>query len=108
MSIEKMKQISQAEAEAVRIRTEAAAEAKRTLDAGRKEDLAVVEKARAEAEEAYRAAMARAEAEAAGAYEAHLKSVEQECGAMQALAQGHKEEAVKVIIGKVVGTSGNS
>lgn len=108
MSIENMRQISQAEAEAVRIRTDAAAEAKRTLDAGRKEAAAVVEKARAEAEEAYRAAMAQAEKEASGAYEEHLKSVEQECRTMQALAQGHKEEAVKVIIGKVVGTSGNS
>lgn len=108
MSIENMRQISQAEEEAVRVRKEAQAEAKRTLDAGRKEAAALLEGARARADEAYRQAMDRAEAKAQESYEEHLKAVGKECEAMRALAQGHKEDAVKVIIGKVVGISGNS
>ena len=47
-----------------------------------------------------------AEEQAQAAYEAHLKAVKEECAGMKAQAQGHKEEAVKRIIGKVVGTGG--
>lgn len=108
MSIENMKRISQAEAEAVKIRKDAEAEAKRTLDAGRKEAAALLEEAGRKADEAYRTAMAEAEGKAKDAYEQHLEAVEKECGEMRALAQGHKEEAIRVIMGKVVGTSGNS
>lgn len=108
MSIENMKRISQAEAEAVKIRKDAETEAKRTLDAGRKEAAALAEEASRKADEAYRSVMADAEAKARDAYEQHLKTVEKECEEMRASAQGHKEEAIRVIMGKVVGTSGNS
>ena len=50
--------------------------------------------------------LAKAEEEAREAYDAHLKAVKEECAGMKAQAQGHKEEAVKRIIGKVVGTGG--
>ena len=59
------------------------------------------------ADEAYRQALAKAEEEAREAYDAHLKAVKEECAGMKAQAQGHKEEAVKRIIGKVVGTGGS-
>jgi len=103
MSIDMMKQISQAEAQAVQLRADAQTEAKRTVDAGRKEAAAIVEDARKKADQAYREVMAQAEEMAQNAYEAHLDAVKTECEAMKTLAQGHKEEAVKLIIGKVVG-----
>lgn len=103
MSIDMMKQISQAEAEAVQLKADAQAEAKRTVDAGRKEATAVVDAARKNADQAYRRVMIQAEEEAQSAYEAHLEAVKTECEAMKTLAQGHTEEAVKLIIGKVVG-----
>ena len=97
MSIENMKMVSEAEAQT---------EARKTLDAGRKEAAALLETARVRADEAYRQALAKAEEEAREAYDAHLKAVKEECAGMKAQAQGHKEEAVKRIIGKVVGTGG--
>ena len=106
MSIENMKMVSEAEAQAVTIRTDAQTEARKTLDAGRKEAAALLEAARVRADEAYRQALAKAEEEAQEAYDAHLKAVKEECAGMKAQAQGHKEEAVKRIIGKVVGTGG--
>jgi len=76
-------------------------------EAARKEAAAVVEEARLKGDEAYRGVMEQAELEAQKAYEQHLKAVEQECSDMRAQAQKNKEKAVKLIIGKVVGASGN-
>ena len=106
MSIENMKMVSEAEAQAVTIRKDAQTEARKTLDAARKEATALLEAARVRADEAYRQVLSDAEEQAQAAYEAHLKAVKEECAGMKAQAQGHKEEAVKRIIGKVVGTGG--
>jgi len=103
MSIDMMKQISQAEAQAVQLRADAQAEAKRAVDAGRKEAAAMVEAARKKADQAYREVMDQAEKAAQRDYNDYLEAVKTECETMKTLAQGHKEEAVKLIIGKVVG-----
>ena len=63
MSIENMKMVSEAEAQAVTIRKDAQTEARKTLDAGRKEAAALLETARVRADEAYRQALAKAEEE---------------------------------------------
>ena len=73
MSIDMMKQISQAEAQAVQLRADAQAEAKRAVDAGRKEAAAMVEAARKKADQAYREVMDQAEKAAQRDYNDYLE-----------------------------------
>lgn len=108
MSIESMKRISECEAEAVSIRRQAQADARQTLDQGRKQAAEIVSDARRQAEENYRSVLSQAEAEAGDAYDERLRAVQAECESMKLEARARLPEAVKIITGKVVKSSGNS
>ena len=103
MSVENMKRISEAEAEADRIRKEASAEARRLVESGKKEAAALLEKKRSLSEKSYADAMAAAEEEAQSEYEAYLSEIRKECDMQKAMAESKKKKAVDYILGKVVG-----
>lgn len=107
MSIESMKRISDCEAEAVSIRKQAQTDARLVLDRGKKQAMEIVSEARKQAEENYQAVLNQAEAEAQAAYDARLQAVQTECDSMKAEARARLPEAVKIITGKVVKSSGN-
>lgn len=108
MSIESMKRISQAEEEAVSIRRQAQTEAKLTQDQSKKQAADIISAAKKQAEENYRAILAKAEEEAEAVFEGKLAAVQNECESMKSEARAKLPEAVKIITGKVVKSSGNS
>lgn len=107
MSIESMKRISECEAEAVSIRKQAQTDARLVLDRGKKQAAEIVAAAKKEATENYQAVLSQAEAEAQAAYDARLQAVRDECSSMKTEARARLPEAVKIITGKVVKSSGN-
>lgn len=107
MSIEHMKRISTAEEEAVSIRRQAQADVRKLTEKGRKDAADLLNEAKAKAEKRYQEVVRQAETEAQTAYDARLAEVAKECEAMKALAENKLSEAVGVIKGKVVNTSGD-
>ena len=103
MSIDYMKQISDAESEAVSVRKRAVTDARAIADQGRRQVEEILDQARGDADQKYQQVIRQAEAEAETAYQKRLQEVAEECDAMKAQAEKNLPEAVKVIIGKVVG-----
>lgn len=106
MSIENMKRISEAEDEAVSIRRQAQADVRKIAEQSKRDVAALLEKSRGDANAGYREKIQQAEAEAQDAYDKRLGEVASECEAMKTMARRHLPEAVSLITGKVVSTSG--
>lgn len=77
------------------------------LDQGKKQAEELVEAARKQAADDYRATLAQAEAEAGAAYDKSLAKVQKECSRMKSEARSKLPKAVEIITGKVVKSSGN-
>lgn len=107
MPIENMKRISETETQAASIRKTAAADARAIAAEAKKQAEQIVEQAHKDADTSYKAAMDVAEQEATAAFDAHLADVGKECGTMKNKASNKLPEAVQLIMGKVVNTSGS-
>ena len=107
MSIENMKRISAVEEEAVSIRRQAQADVRRLTEQSRKQVADLLENAKKQAESRYQEAIRLAESEAQAAYDERLAEVARECEALKTKAAGKLPEAVGLIKGKVVKSSGN-
>jgi|GEM_PF-637092 len=107
MSIENMKRISETETEAASIRKSAGNVARNIVDDAKKQAAALVEQAQTEADGKYKDAMDEAEREAAKDYDVRLAEVAEECAGMKERARAKLPDAVKLIMGKVVNTSGS-
>lgn len=103
-----MKRISECEDEAVSIRRQAQTDARLTLEQGKKQAAEIVSAAKSQAEENYRQTLNQVEAEAQLTYDERIRAVQDECVSMKAKARAKLPEAVKIITGKVVKSSGNS
>lgn len=107
MSIDNMKRISEAEAEAVSIRRQAQIDARRIAEQGKQAAESMVEAAKKTANAEYQKTIRQAEDVANALYERRLEEVAAECDAMKERAAAKLPDAVKVITGKVVNTSVN-
>ena len=107
MAIEKLKQISEAENEAVSIRRQAQSEARKIADTAKKQAQQLLAEAAVTADDGYRKAIHAAEEEAEKAYEARLLEIRSECKALKQEASARVPEAVRAITGKVVNNSGD-
>ncbi len=107
MSIESMKRIMESEDATVSIRKQAQADARQTLEQGRKQAEDLTEAAKKQADANYRTAMTEAEQKASALYEEKMSAVMAECERMKASAAEHVPEAVEMILGKVVNASVN-
>jgi len=107
MSIENMKRISDTETEAASIRKSAGTAARSVTEDAKKQAAVLVDQAQKEADGKYKEVMDGAEREAEQAYDARLKEVAAECAGMKERARAKLPDAVKLIMGKVVNTSGS-
>ena len=107
MAIEKLKQISEAENEAVSIRRQAQSEARKITDTAKQQAQQLLAEAAVTADDGYRKVVRAAEDEAQKAYETKLLEVRSECKALKEEASTRVPEAVRAIMGKVVNNSGD-
>jgi V/A-type H+-transporting ATPase subunit G/H len=102
MSLDAIKQVTQAETETKQRKADAAAAAKKLVadaeDAGKQ----TVRDARAKAEAEVKQQMAQAEARAAERAAGIVKQGKQECDALRNTAQGRLEQAADLIVRRVV------
>ena len=108
MSIAGIEKIRQAEDSAAAIRKSAEDEAGAIAEAAKKESRDILEEARRQADEDYKAAMDRAGSQADEFYESRISSEKDACAEIRKAAGKRLEEAADLIVGKVVGTYGNS
>ena len=107
MFIENMKRISEAEEEAVSIRKQAQADVRTLQDQSRRQAAEITETARKQADTRYQQVMRDAELKAEDAFRQTLAAVAEECESMKAKAQAKLPEAIQIIAGKVVNSSGS-
>ena len=107
MAIEKLRQISLAENEALSIRRQAQTEARRIADDAKKRAVELKMQAAREAEEEYKKVIRAAEEEAEKAYGERLEEIRSECEALKKEASLRIPDAVNAIKGKVVNNIGN-
>lgn len=108
MSIAGIEQVRAAEAEADRIRKSAEDEAAALVANSKREARKLVEDAEAAAQQEYKDLLAKAAKEADVLYENRTEEERKTCEEIKAAAGEHLPEAVAKIVGKVVGTYGNS
>lgn len=108
MSIAGIEQVRAAEAEADRIRKSAEDEAAALVANSKREARKLVEDAEAAAQQEYKEMLAKAAQEAEVLYENRTEEERKTCEEIKAAAREHLPEAVSAIVGKVVGTYGNS
>lgn len=104
MSIAGIEKIRQAEDSAAAIRKSAEDEAGAIAESAKKESRDILEEARRQADEDYKAAMDQADE----IYESRISSEKDACAEIRKAAGKRLEEAADLIVGKVVGTYGNS
>ncbi|MDD5875205.1 MAG: hypothetical protein PUC78_04935 [Baileyella intestinalis] len=108
MSIAGIEKVRQAEAEAAELRKSAEDEAAAIADSAKKESRAILDEAERQADESYKATLAQAEAEGERLYEDRISKEKEACLKFSEAASSRLEEAADLIVGKVVGTYGNS
>lgn len=102
MSLEAIKEVSQAEREASALRADRAAEARYVEAEAEKSGLAHLEEKRAEAEAKAAEIMKEAEAEAEQASRASLDLARKDCEALRQQAESRLGSAVDAIVGRIV------
>ena len=102
MAIEAIKKVTQIEQDAQKRRDAAAAEGKLLVADAQKAGRKLLEEKRQQAEAQARQMMQQAEAEAAQAAEVILADADKECQALKEAARDRLEQAVELIVEKVV------
>jgi vacuolar-type H+-ATPase subunit H len=102
MSLDAIKQVTQAEAQTKQRKADAAAAARKLVADAQDTGKQAVQNARAKAEAKVKENMAQAEARAAQRAAGIVKQGEQECDALRNTAQGRLEQAADLIVRRVV------
>ena len=102
MSMEMIEKVTQAENEVRERRAAAEAEAKQLIADAERGSLALLQQVRADAVEDGKAMLAKAEESAAKQAETILLEAKAESAALREKAEKHMEEAVALIVGRVV------
>jgi V/A-type H+-transporting ATPase subunit G/H len=108
MSIAGIEKVRAAETEADEMRKSAEDEAAQIIASGKKEARAILDEAEGAGSGEYKAVMAEAEEEAARLYQERIDREQAACEKIRADARRNMDAAVDLIVGKVVGTYGNS
>jgi len=103
LALEHLQKIKESEGLAESIRQDGLDESARIVNAAREHAAVLINKANFEAEKNYDEAMAKANEEAAEDYEKIIHSAKWECDILSESAEKHHEEAVKMIVEKVMG-----
>lgn len=102
MSMEQLKKINEVEGQADKIRKDGLAESKRLVSKAKEDAAALVDDAQLKADAMYRDVLSKAEAEAQLAYDQVISKAESDCTAILANAGKKLDNAVSVIVGRVV------
>ncbi len=102
MSLEAIKQVAETEQTFQRQREEALAAAKKLLTDAERDGKALLEQARAQAETESRSFLTDAEGKAAIQAAEVMKEAEQHCAEIRKTAEERLEQAVSLIVGRVV------
>lgn len=108
MSIAGIEKVRDAEALAEQVRKSSLEEAAQIVAAGKKEANALLEEAERNGTAVYKSAIASAEVEAEKLYQMRIHEEQEACNQFKSAARENLKEAVDAIVGKVVGTYGNS
>jgi len=103
LSLEYLKSIKEKEELAVKIRQDGVDESARILKAARDHAAALIDKANSEAERNYDEAIEKAHEESEEDYEKIIHSAKWECDMLSASAEKNRDEAVSLILRKVMG-----
>ena len=104
MALLKLQQIKETEEQAKNIRQDGQDESARILAAARNEAEALINKANSKAERLYDTARIKANEEVAEDYEKIMHNAIWECDILSESAKKHHEEAVSLIVKRVMGT----
>lgn len=102
MAIEQIKRIKEVEEQAEQIRKKSHADVKQMTVDAEKQVALLMDKARREAEDAYKKTLTKAEADAQSVYDEIIQKAKTECSHISAGADKNLESAVSIIIGRVV------
>jgi len=102
MSLEHLKLIQECEAQADMIRRDGATESKRIVDTATNEAADFIESVRLEAHTSYKETLERTGEEALSDYNKTIEQVHWECEMLLSAAQKHLDDAVAVIVNKVI------
>lgn len=108
MSIEILRSIRQTEAESDEIKKASVLESRRIISEANSRASELIEKARTEAESRARDLISQAEQEADREKDLLLDKVKEECAELKAQAMHKLDNAVDIIIGRIVKANGNS
>ena len=108
MSIAGIEKVREAEIRAAQIRKESEEAAAQIIADGKREAKMLLEEADRKGNEAYRAAMQTAETKAEALYQERIDLGAAACKELKSAARENLSRAAETIIGKVVGTYGNS
>lgn len=108
MSIAGIEKVRDAEMLADQIKKSSEEAAAQIIADGKKEAKALIDEAERKGAAAYKAAITSAEVEADKLYKARIAEEQEACNQFKSAARGNLPQAVDVIVGKVVGTYGNS
>lgn len=108
MSIAGIEKVREAESAADKMRKSADDEAAQIVADGKKEAKALLDQAEKDAESEYKAMIAKAEEEAGKIYQVKIDAEQQACEKIKSAAEAKKSSVVDTIVGKVVGSYGNS
>jgi len=102
MSKEYLKQILEQEEHADKIKRDGLTESKRIVSEATEEAAALIERAKQEADAAYKETLATANAEATADYDKTINQANWECDMLLDAAEKNLDKAISVIVGKVV------
>ena len=108
MSIAGIEKVREAELEADRLKKSADEEASGIVADGKRKAREMLEQASKDAETAYKKAMEEAEAEATAIYDQKIAEEKASCEKIKENARADFDSVVHSIVGKVVGSYGNS
>nr|WP_315020647.1 hypothetical protein [uncultured Aminipila sp.] len=108
MSLEQIKIIKDTEESADKIRRESVEESKHLLQRANQKAGEIIQAAKNKGELSYKEVISEAETEAQLTYNQIISDAEKQCETILSTAVEKLDEAVSVIVGRIVKTSGNS